>query len=240
MGGDGQKDSCFTQRRWEPQGLWAERGAVCILGSPLWLPGGFGDPLGKAGFAQTLASFWGLRMGAVSFLISGVRDGRDCPLPFPSGCAMGSAWRRRGFQGWFVLTHPPPKEGHCAAALTVLDWPSSRPEEVASGLAEVLPSVWKSPWSPCPPTPGNSPQELGVLLLPWLRRRGRSQGTSWRRWHRHALIFPQASLPGLSSLIYGPLGGSGFQGRSPSRTPHAAWPKWSPYRFSLISAAPAL
>lgn len=167
----------------------------------------WGTPWEGQSSARTSVFFWGLGMGAVFPHISGVQDGRVCLLHIPSGCPVGSGWRRRAFQGWFVLPPPPQKEGHRAADPTAPRWPSSPPEEVASGLAGVLPEVWKSPQAPLPPHSQNSPGEQGVVPLPCLRQRVRPRQASWRWWHSPSLIFPQV-LPCsllLSSVHLGPL-----------------------------------
>lgn len=186
----------------------------------------WGTPWAGQSSAQTSVSFWGLGMGAVSPHVSGVQDGRVCLLQILSGCLVSSGWRRRGFQGCFVLPPPPlQKEGHRAADPTAPRWPSCPPEEVASGLARVLPEVWKSPQATLPPHSQNSPGEQGVLLLPCLRQRVRPRQASRRWWHSPSLIFPQV-LPLLSPVAQCPLGTSSPQGRGPSRTPHA-WPSLS-------------
>ena len=152
----------------------------------------WGTPREGQRSARSSVSFWGLGMGAVSPHVSGVQDGRVCLLQIPSGCPVGSVWRRRGFQGWFVLPPPPlQKEGHHAGDPTAPRRPSSLPEEVASGLAGVLPEVWKSPQATLPPHSQNSPGEQGVLLFLCLRQRVRPQQASWRWWHSPFLIFPQ-------------------------------------------------
>lgn len=64
-----------------------QRVAMCVLGSLLWLSGGFGDSLGGCWpflfpapphSVWTLASFWDPRIGAMPSCISEIQDRRFC------------------------------------------------------------------------------------------------------------------------------------------------------------------
>lgn len=96
----------------------------------------------------------------------------------------------------------PEREEHCVAAPIALHWPSSLPEEVATGLAGILTEVWKSP----PPPPETAPRSWGTATsLLWAE--SQSLGSSRRRWHRCALISPYPSpglCPGFSFLVQCP------------------------------------
>lgn len=100
-------------------------------------------------------------------------------LQIPSGWLQGAGWRWRGFRGWFVLTHPHLLKVGVVLSAAARHWPSSPPEEVASGLAGVLLKCGNPHRPPCPP---NNPQELGLLLLSCFKQKARPWEASWRRW----------------------------------------------------------
>ena len=100
-------------------------------------------------------------------------------LQIPSGWLQGAGWRWGEFRGWFVLTHPHLLKVGVVLSAAARHWPSSPPEEVASGLAGVLLKCGNPHRPPCPP---NNPQELGLLLLSCFKQKARPWEASWRRW----------------------------------------------------------